>query len=91
MVWCPLLGGICPGVAIVEVEHQEKSGILDALAELLDEFKILADVFVGIFRGIYEESYANRVPTLFFNESQHVGDSLAILVEEGGFLGFVFR
>ena len=74
----------------MEVEHQVKSGILDALAELLDEFKILADVFVGIFRGIYEEPYANGVPALFLHEGQHVGDAFAVLVEEGGFLGFVF-
>ena len=86
-----LLSGVCPRVAVVEVEHEQEACVLDALAELLDILQILHHTLVRIVRGIDEESHAHRVPALLFQEFEHVCDGCPILVEILSVLLFKLR
>ena len=85
------MSGVCPRVAIMEVKHKKEACVLNALAELLDILQILHHTLVRIVRGIDEESHAHRVPSLLFQEVEHICDGSAVLVEIGGVLLFKLR
>ena len=86
-----LFSRVCPCVAIVDVEQEQKSSILDTLAKCLHIFEILTDVFVLIVRGIDKESHAHRVPALLLQEVEHICDGRPVLIEIGSVLLFIFQ
>ena len=85
------MSGVCPRVAIVEIEHEQEAGVLDALAKGLHILQILHHTLVRIVRGIDEESHAHRVPALLFQEVEHICDSSPVLIEIGGVLLFILQ
>ena len=95
LLWQLLLPRISPSVAVVEVEHELQACVLDALAEFLHVFQILAHALpfclVSGQTGIHEESHAHGVQPLFLQEAQHVADFLAILVHVVCTMFFVGR
>ena len=77
-----VLRGVGPRVAIVEVEHEFQSGLLDALSELDDVVEVLANalalvVFRG-FRGIDEQPHAHAVPAFRAEKREQVVDGLPV-------------
>ena len=70
--WRPLLGRIGPGVAVVEVEHQQQSCILDAFAQCFHIVDVLAYALVVVIGRIDKQSNADGIPTLFFYIGQQV-------------------
>ena len=78
--WCPLLGGISPGVAVVEVEHQLHTRLLDALTKLLHEVQILAHRLVVVVRRINEQSYPHGVQSFLAEEGEHIAYCLTVCI-----------
>ena len=75
----------------MEVKHKQETSILDTLTKSLHIFEILTDILILIVRGIDEKSHAHCVPTLLFQEIEHICDGRPILVEIGGILLLIFQ
>ena len=72
LIGCALLAGVCPRIAIVEVEHQLQPGILDLLAQLFHIVEILSHALTfmrcwGAAR-VDKQPDTHSVHTLFFQE-----------------------
>ena len=69
-----LLPWVCPGVTVVEVEHQLHTGFLHLSAQFDDIGQILADTLVLMtvwcVGGIYEEAHTDGIPALLLDEWQ---------------------
>ena len=85
-----LVDGIGPGVAVVEVEQELHTGVLDAMAECGDVVEVLDDaLLVGVGR-IGEEAHADGVPSAVVAQvGQHIVDLCAFGGVIGGIVLFV--
>ena len=76
-----LFAGVCPGVGIVEVEHELHAGIFYLSAELCHVGDVLAYAlaltFFGGFVGIDKESHTRGIPTVFLEKMQGI-DCIAV-------------
>ena len=86
----PLLAGIGPGVAVMEVEQQRHAGILDALAQGFDIGKVLTYSLIAVLRRVNKQPDTHGVQPFLTEKRKDIlnGLSAFILIHYAG--TFVF-
>lgn len=75
---------IHPCIGIMEIEHEERTGVLDALAERLDICEVLANGRIGgasmiFLRGVDKDPDTEGIPSAVVRqESDQIRDIIAI-------------
>ena len=78
----PLLGRVCPCVAVEYVQQEQHSGLLYASAQLLHILQVLARTGVAVLCRVNHQPYTCRGPTcLIVQECYQVGDNIAIGIQ----------
>ena len=88
---------IHPSIGIMEIEHEERTGVLDAFAKRLDISEVLANRGVGcasmiFLRGVDEDTDTEGIPSAVVRqESDQIRDIIAIDVFIGRVMLFIQR